>query len=72
MKKNLYIIFLLLSLNFSTSAIAQCSVCTRTVQQLGGKPAKDLNAGIIYLAFTPLIIIGFVGYRWWRKNKSEE
>jgi hypothetical protein len=72
MKKTLFIIFLLLGLNFSKSAQAQCSVCTRNVQQLGEKPAKDLNAGIIYLAFAPLIIVGFVGYQWWRKNRSEE
>lgn len=49
-------------------AQAQCSVCTRTVQQMGEKPAKGLNAGILYLAFTPLALVGFIGYRWWRKN----
>src|SRR5690606_12937485 len=32
------------------SASAQCSICTRTAQQLGEKPAKGLNGGIIYLA----------------------
>lgn len=51
-------------------AAAQCSVCTRTAQQLGEKPAKDLNAGILYLAFTPLAIIGVIGYRWWKKNAN--
>jgi hypothetical protein len=49
---------------------AQCSICTRTAQQLGEKPAKGLNAGIIYLAFTPLAIIGVVGYTWWKRNNS--
>jgi hypothetical protein len=47
---------------------AQCSICTRTAQQLGEKPAKALNAGIIYLAFMPMTIIGYLGYRWWRSN----
>lgn len=51
-------------------ASAQCSICTRTAQQLGEKPAKGLNAGIIYLAFTPLAIVGFIGYKWWRKNND--
>jgi len=52
-------------------ANAQCSICTRTAQQLGEGPAKGLNAGIIYLAFTPLAIGGFIGYRWWRQNENK-
>jgi hypothetical protein len=48
---------------------AQCSICTKTAQQLGEKPAEGLNFGILYLMFTPLIIIAFVGYRWWKREK---
>jgi hypothetical protein len=50
-------------------AQAQCSVCSRTAAQMGEKPAKGLNAGILYLAFTPLAIVGVIGYRWWKKEK---
>jgi hypothetical protein len=53
------------------SAQAQCSVCTKTTQQLGEKPAKGLNAGIIYLMATPLAIIGLLGYRWWRSRDED-
>jgi hypothetical protein len=38
---------------------------------MGHKPAKALNAGIIYLMFAPLAIIGFLGYRWWRNNGQD-
>ncbi|HWK02290.1 MAG TPA: hypothetical protein VNS58_01580 [Puia sp.] len=51
-------------------AKAQCSICTRTAQQLGEKPAAALNKGIMYLALTPLAIGGLVGYRWWKSNKE--
>jgi ABC-type phosphate transport system permease subunit len=54
----------------SVPASAQCSICTKTAQQLGEKPAKGLNSGILYLAFTPLIIVGFIGYKWWQSNKE--
>jgi hypothetical protein len=54
---------------FAYCANAQCSICTRTAEQMGEQPAKGLNAGIIYLAMTPLAIIGIVGYRWWKKNR---
>lgn len=49
-------------------SLAQCSVCTRTAQQLGEQPAKGLNAGILYLAFTPFAIVGFIAYRYWKNN----
>jgi hypothetical protein len=62
--------FAIILLFFSISAEAQCSICTRTAQQLGEKPAKGLNAGIIYLAFTPLLLIGFIGYRFYKRNKE--
>jgi hypothetical protein len=52
------------------SASAQCSICTKTAQQLGEGPASGLNAGILYLAFAPFAIVGYIGYRWWQKNKD--
>jgi hypothetical protein len=54
----------------SATVQAQCSVCTRTAEQLGEKPARGLNAGILCLAFTPLAMVGIMGYRWWRKNEK--
>lgn len=49
--------------------VAQCSICTKTAQQLGEKPAKGMNSGILYLAFAPFAIVGYIGYRWWKNNK---
>jgi hypothetical protein len=63
-------IFIIL-LSFSPLlAPAQCSICTKTAQQLGEKPAKGLNSGILYLAFMPMAIVGVIGFRWWRSNRS--
>ena len=64
-------LLLVLLIMVTTAAEAQCSVCTRTAQQMGEKPARGLNAGILYLAFTPLALIGFIGYQWWRKNRPK-
>ncbi|MES1214679.1 MAG: hypothetical protein ABUT20_04105 [Bacteroidota bacterium] len=71
MKKCLLIltITILYSL-FSIHSSAQCSICTKTAQQLGEKPAKGMNSGIIYLAFAPFAIVGFVAYRWWKNNRD--
>jgi hypothetical protein len=72
-KYNLFILLLFLLLAGDIQpAKAQCSICTRTAQQLGERPAKALNKGIIYLAFTPLAIFGIIGYRWWRSEPHND
>lgn len=72
MNKAVIILILAFHLVFlgTQTASAQCSICTKTAQQLGEKPAKGLNTGIIYLALTPLALAGFIGYRWWRRNRD--
>ena len=49
---------------------SQCSICTKTAQQMGEKTGRGLNAGILYLAAAPLLIVGFIGYRWWQREKA--
>jgi hypothetical protein len=58
------------SLFFTQPIDAQCSICTRTAQQLGEGPAKGMNGGILYLAFMPMAIVGVIGWRWWRNNRQ--
>jgi hypothetical protein len=71
MARGSLILILLLLLFFIMPAdlMAQCSICTKTAQQLGERPAKALNVGIIYLGLTPFLIIGYIGYRWWKNNQ---
>lgn len=54
------------------SSIAQCSICTKTAQQLGKESATGLNNGIIYLMMLPFAIGGFIAYRWWKQEKQIE
>jgi hypothetical protein len=70
MKRTLIILLLCFScsLLYLDKAQAQCSICTKTAAQLGEKPAKGLNAGIIYLALTPFAIFGVIAFRWWKRN----
>lgn len=72
MKKRLLICLFSLFLLIGTSldGQAQCSVCTRTAQQMGEKPATGMNSGILYLAFMPLAIISVLAYRWWKAEKA--
>jgi hypothetical protein len=52
-------------------ANAQCSMCTKTAQQLGEKPAAGLNSGILYLMLAPFAIIGVIAYRWWKSESGK-
>jgi hypothetical protein len=73
MKKWVLILSIIIfsSLSFVNVSSAQCSICTKTAQQLGEKPAKGLNAGIIYLASAPFLIAGYVFYRWKKSNHTD-
>jgi membrane-associated HD superfamily phosphohydrolase len=72
MKQGLLVSLLIIFFSFyiSQPVKAQCSICTKTAQQLGEQPAKGLNSGILYLAFMPMAIVGIIGYRWWRSNRQ--
>jgi len=63
------ILFFSLLLLGSELVNAQCSICTKTAQQMGNGPATGLNAGILYLAAMPFLIFSYIGYRWWKSNK---
>jgi len=71
MKKWLVLALLMIVLAAVTPASSQCSICTKTAQQLGEKPAKALNGGIMYLAFAPFAIVGFIAYKWWKSNRAD-
>lgn len=69
-KKGLYLFLVVFLVLASQSLYAQCSICTKTASQLGEGPAKALNSAIVYLAFAPIAIIGFIGFRWWKKEQT--
>ena len=70
MKRIVIITLIIFSLvAVSQTASAQCSICTKTAQQLGEKPAKGMNGGILYLAFAPFAIVGYISYRFYKGNK---
>jgi hypothetical protein len=72
MKKLLIIIFLAgYLLTNCSEAQAQCSICNKTVMQMGTKPAEGFNTGIIYLMIIPYVAIGFVGYKWWKSDHEK-
>lgn len=70
MKKLLFtLVFIIGFILLYSTVEAQCSICQKTVMQMGSKPAKGFNAGILFLMMVPFATIGVVGYKWWKASK---
>jgi len=61
-------VFCFLFFTFYT-VVAQCSICTKTAEQLGEGPASALNSAIVYLMAAPILVVFFIGYKWWKNEK---
>ena len=66
--KSLRILFFLSLI--SLQSIAQCSICTKTAEQIGEEGGKVFNSGILYLAAMPCGIAGFIAYKWWKSQQQ--
>lgn len=70
MKKAFFtLVAILLIFIFTQNSFAQCSICAKSVQQMGTKPAEGFNHGILYLMMIPYAVIGIVGFKWWKNNR---
>ncbi|MEJ8803971.1 hypothetical protein [Pontibacter sp. H249] len=81
MKRFLAVFGLILSFAFvSNEAYSQCAMCRATVESNVGTGSKDpesevgsgLNTGILYLMLVPYVLIGTVGFLWYRSNKKKK
>lgn len=68
---------LFFALNFTAipEMQAQCPMCRMSAEsnlENGGTAGKGLNNGILYMLATPYLIVGVIGYLWWRNRRKEE
>lgn len=55
--------------------LAQCPMCKMSAEsnlKNGGTDGKGLNAGILFMLSLPYVIIGSIGYTWWRNRRALE
>ena len=81
MKNKLFKIITLFTLTLTLHMIsptpvqAQCPMCRMSAEsnlKNGGTNGKVLNAGIVYLLATPYLIVGTIGFIWWRNRRKNE
>ena len=79
--KNIKKIFavIALALTFSivspTITAAQCPMCKMSAEsnlKAGGTAGKGLNAGILYMLAMPYILVGTIGFVWYRNRRKVE
>ena len=70
----LFSLVLLLFLLTGTVSNAQCPMCKMSAEsnlQNGGTDGRGLNAGIMYMLLLPYLMVGGLGYWWWRNRRQE-
>ena len=77
MKKLLFLLaFSLLTLGSLYPAVAQCVMCKSQVE--AARAEKDdydvtgLNKGILYMAAIPYLLMGAVGFLWYRRTHPKQ
>lgn len=53
---------------------AQCPMCRMSVEsnyKNGGTAGKGLNMGILYMLAMPYLLVGTIGYVWWRNRNRD-
>jgi len=69
----LFVLIFVLVLAVAIESYAQCPMCRAAAEtnlQSGGTEGKGLNKGILYMLTLPYLLIGTIGFLWW-KNKKE-
>jgi hypothetical protein len=57
----------------SSPVAAQCPMCKMSAEsnlKNGGTAGRGLNAGILYMLITPYVLVGSIGYWWWRNRRK--
>ena len=74
MKKYLSVLFVLAVLIIAYSPCnAQCAMCAGQVETAtgaGSSVALGVNKGVLYIFMMPYLVMGTIGYFWWRGRKK--
>jgi hypothetical protein len=77
MKKIIFTIAIIITTIFAirNSAQAQCAMCKMPAEsnlKNGGASGTGLNTGILYMFLAPYMVVGTIGYLWWRGKQQHQ
>ena len=67
-------LFFVLSFSSPNALPAQCPMCKMGAESNlkdGGSAGKGLNTGILYMLALPYVLVGAIGYVWWKNRKQD-
>lgn len=68
-------LFFAINMTVLPTVQAQCPMCKMSAEsnlKNGGTAGKGLNNGILFMLATPYLLIGTIGFIWWRNRKKEQ
>lgn len=76
LKRLFYFFSLVFALSFVqvSPTNAQCPMCRVSAEQnlkMGGTAGKGLNRGILFMLACPYIIVGTMGFIWYKNRKKQ-
>lgn len=66
-------LLVLMILILPLEAYAQCPMCRIAAESNlkdGGTAGRGLNTGILYMLAAPYLLVGTIGYIWWKNHKK--
>jgi hypothetical protein len=69
----LSLIVIIINIIFTPDLLGQCPMCKLSAESNlrdGGSAGKGLNAGILYMFALPYLIVGTLGFLWYRNRKN--
>jgi uncharacterized membrane protein len=76
MNKSFRILFLtVLILIIAHVAFSQCAMCTEVADEAsrnGNSAGDGINKGVLYLFLAPYLIVGTIGFIWWRSRRKAQ
>ena len=76
MKKYLpvFLVLMLLIIAYLPTS-AQCAMCqgqVETATDAGSSVALGINKGVLYIFMMPYLVMGTLGYFWWKGRKKDQ
>jgi hypothetical protein len=56
-------------------AYSQCAMCTEVADEAsrnGSSAGDGINKGVLYLFLSPYLIVGTIGFIWWRSRRKAQ
>ena len=56
-------------------AYSQCAMCTEVADEAsrnGNSAGDGINKGVLYLFLSPYLIVGTIGFIWWRSRRKAQ